>query len=69
MLKITTKTLINGDDIAKKSDDELFEAIAQAEAEIAKLNATQCKPKALVAKIEELKAGIAALAAHMDAKV
>lgn len=69
MLKITTKTLINGDDIAKKSDDELFEAVAQAEAEIAKLNAIQSKPKALVAKIEELKAGIAALVSHMDAKV
>ena len=69
MLNITTKTLINGDDIAKKSDDELFEAIAQAEAEIAKLNAIQSKPKALVAKVDELKAGIAALVSHMDAKV
>ena len=69
MLKITTKTLINGDDIAKKTDDELFDAIAQAEAEIAKCEAISAKPKALTAKIEELRAGIAALVAHMDAKV
>lgn len=69
MLNITTKTLINGVDIADKTNDQLFDAIAQAEAEIAKLNAIQSKPKALVVKIEELKAGIAALVSHMDAKV
>mgnify|MGYP000107799287 CR=1 FL=1 len=39
MLKITTKTLINGDDIAKKTDDELFDAIAQAEALVAHMDA------------------------------
>lgn len=68
MLKITTKTLINNVDIADKTNDQLFDAIAQAEAEITKLNAIKSKPKALVAKIDELSAGIAALVAHMDSK-
>ena len=54
---------------ATATDDELFDAIAQAEAEIAKCEAISAKPKALTAKIEELRAGIAALVAHMDAKV
>ncbi len=69
MLTITTKTLINGEDIAKKTNDELFEAIAQAEIEIARLQAIKAKPKALLAKIADLQLGIAALVAHMDAKV
>lgn len=68
MLQITTKTLINGEDIAKKSDGDLFDAIAQAEAEIVKLEAIKTKPKALLAKIDELHAGIAALVTHMDAR-
>lgn len=69
MLKITTKTLLNGKDIAEMTDEQLFDAIASAEAEIEKCQAINAKPKALQAKIEELRGGINALVAHMDAKV
>jgi len=69
MMKITTKTLLNGKDIAELTNEQLFESIAQAEAEIAKLEAIKTKPNALLAKIGELHEGINALVAHMDAKV
>lgn len=68
MLKITTKTLLNGKDIAEMSDEQLYDAISAAEAEIKKCEAIEHKPKKLVAKIAELNDGIAALVAHMDAQ-
>lgn len=68
MMKITTKTLLNGKDIAELTNEYLFEAIASAEAEIEKCQAIKTKPKALQAKIVELQEGIVALVGHMDAR-
>lgn len=68
MMKITTKTLLNGKDIAELTNEQLFEAIASAEAEIEKCQAIKTKPKALQAKIVELQEGIVTLVDHMDAK-
>lgn len=67
-IAITTKTLVNGQDIAGLSDSQVYDMIAQQEAEIAKLSAIVNKPQRLVAEIDKRQAGISALVAHLDSK-
>lgn len=67
-IKIESKTFFNGQDIANFTDDQLFGHISQAENEIKKLEAIETKPKKLEKKIADLKEGINALAAAIDAR-
>lgn len=66
MLKIETKTYVDGREIAKLTADDLVTIIAQAEAEIEKLNKLKNQPKKVKDKIAELEAGLAALIEHAD---
>lgn len=68
IIEITTKTLINGIDIATMGDSAIYSTIANQEAEIKKLEAIENKPKRLVAEIEKRKAGIKALVDFLDSK-
>jgi len=67
-IEVTTKTLVNGQDVAGMSDSSIYELIAAQEAKIAELDAIKTKPKKLVAEIEKRQAGIAALVAYLDSK-
>lgn len=65
---ITTKTFVNGQDIAELADSSVYSLIAQQEADIKELEKIEAKPKKLVAEIDKRKAGIAALVAYLDSK-
>ena len=67
-ITVTTPTLVNGTDISKLSDSQVYEMIRQAENEIANLEAIKNKPARLKAEIEKLQAGIDALVAAMNAR-
>lgn len=67
-IEITTKTLINGQDIKGLTDSQIYSLIADQEAEIKKLEAIENKPKRLVNEIEKRKAGIKALVDYLDSK-
>lgn len=66
--KIETQILIDGIDAKNYTDDQLFEKIRAAEAEIARLEALKTKPKALSQRITELNTGIVQLVAYMDGR-
>jgi len=68
IIEVTTKTLINGIDIKEYSDAQVYQLIADQEAEIDRLSTIKAKPKKLVAEIEKRQAGIAALVAYLDSK-
>ena len=68
VIEVTTKTLVNGQDVAAMSDASIYDMIAAQEAEIERLSAIKTKPKKLMAEIEKRQAGIAALVAHLDSK-
>lgn len=68
IIEVTTKTLINGIDIATMADSVIYSTIANQEAEIEKLEKIKNKPKRLVAEIEKRQAGIKALVDHLDGK-
>jgi hypothetical protein len=62
------KQFINGQDIATLSKPQIYQAIANKEAELAKLSQIENKPKSLVKEIDQGKADIKALVAFLDAK-
>lgn len=71
--KLITKTFVSSadakmQDVTTLTDDEIFDLIAQAEAEIAKLEAIKTKPKKLQQRINDLQAGITEITAYLDAK-
>lgn len=68
IIEVTTKTLVNGQDVATMSDSSIYELIAAQEAKIAELDAIKTKPKKLVAEIEKRQAGIVALVTYLDSK-
>lgn len=61
-----TQHLLNGNDITKASDADIFKAIAKAEAEIAQLESIKTKPKRLINRINELKGDLEALVKFID---
>jgi len=65
---IETRTYVYGQLTSDVSDDEIFDAIADVEADIAKLEKISNQPEKLVAKIEGMKADIAALVKHVDGR-
>jgi len=68
-IDITTKTLVNGVDIATLSDAAVYDMIAAQEGVITYLEGIKTKPKMLLAEIEKRQAGIGALVAYLDSKV
>lgn len=68
IIDIKTKTFVNGIDVTTLTNAQVFDLIAEQENDIKKLEGIEAKPKLLVKEIEERKAGIAALVAHLDAK-
>ena len=68
IIDVKTKTFVNGIDVTTLTNAQVFDLIAEQEAAIKKLEGIEAKPKLLVKEIEERKAGIAALVAHLDAK-
>lgn len=67
-IKIRTQVLVNEEPIDNLSLDSLFFMVSEAETEILKFEKIVNKPKALVARIEAIQAGIAALVEAIDAK-
>jgi len=67
-IEITTKTLVNGTNVADLSDAAIYDLIAKQEAEIERLEAIKAKPKKLVAEIAKRREGIQALVNHLDSK-
>lgn len=67
-IKITTKTLINGQDVADFTDSQIFDLIAQQEKTIEKLREIKAQPKKLVKELADRQAGIAALVAYLDSR-
>ena len=67
-ITITTTTFVNGTDISKMADGEVFDLIASEEAVIESLKKIKAQPKKLVAEIAKREAGIAALVAYLDSK-
>ncbi len=67
-ITITTTTFVNGTDISKMADGEVFNLIASEEAVIESLKKIKAQPKKLVAEIAKREAGIAALVAYLDSK-
>lgn len=65
---IETKTYIFGQLAANVSDDQIFDQVANIEAQIEHLSKTQNKSNKLVAKIEALNADIKALNDFVDAR-
>lgn len=65
---ITTKTLVNGVDIATLADSGIYDLIAKQEAAVADLEKIDNKPKKLVNEIAKRKAGIQALVDYLDSK-
>lgn len=68
IIKIETKTYVNGTDVATLSDSEIYSLIAAQEAQVEELEKINTKPKKLVAEIEKRKAGIQALVDYLDSK-
>ena len=64
---VETKTFIFGRDVKLMKDEEIFGTIQRLENEITGLETIQNKPKKLTARIDELKANIAAIVAIVDA--
>ena len=67
-ITITTTTFVNGADISKMADSEVFGLIASEETVIEDLKKIKAQPKKLVAEIAKREAGIAALVAYLDSK-
>ncbi len=65
-ITITTKTFANGTDISTMADAEVFNLIAEQEAEIEGLKKIKAQPKKLIDEIAKREAGIAALVAYLD---
>lgn len=65
---ITTKTLVNGVDIATMADSDIYDLISKQEAAVADLEKIDNKPKKLVNEIDKRKAGIQALVDYLDSK-
>ena len=68
IIKIETKTYVNGVDVATMDDSEIYSLIAAQEAQVEELEKIKTKPKKLVAEIEKRKAGIQALVDYLDSK-
>jgi len=68
IITITTKTLVNGQDVANFSNAQLYDLIAQQEKKLAELDAIKNKPKALKKELADRQAGIDALVAHLDSR-
>lgn len=67
-IEITTKTFVNGADLANLADAQVYELISAEEARIKELNNIENKPKKLLAEIAKRQAGIKALVDHLDSK-
>lgn len=67
-IEITTKTFVNGADVANMNDSEIYALIASEELRIKELSAIQNKPKRLMAEIAKREAGIKALVDYLDSK-
>lgn len=68
IIKIETKTFVNGVDIATLDDASVYALIATQEAQIKELDKIETKPKKLTAEIEKRKAGVQALVDYLDSK-
>lgn len=67
-LKLTQQTLLNGEDAARLSDENLFARIKQAEDELERLGQIKNKPKSLTAKMEKMQGDIDALVQYIDSR-
>lgn len=68
IIKIETKTFVNGVDISTMDDASVYALIATQEAQIKELDKIETKPKKLTAEIEKRKAGVKALVDYLDSK-
>ena len=68
IITVKSQVLVDGAPISDYNDDSLFQKIQQAESQIKELGAIENRPKALDKRIEDLKTGVQALVAAMDAR-
>jgi hypothetical protein len=67
-IEVTTKTFVNGKDIATMSDSEIYDLIASEEVKIKELEKIENKPKRLQLEIERRGQGIVDLVKYLDSK-
>ena len=67
-IEISTKTFVNGQDIANMSDAAIYDLIASEEAKIKELQKIENKPKKLLAEVNRRSTGIVDLVAYLDSK-
>lgn len=67
-IEVTTKTFVNGKDIATMADSEIYDLIASEEVKIKELEKIENKPKRLQLEIERRGQGILDLVAYLDSK-
>lgn len=63
---IENKTFVKGEDAAKMSDEDIFTAIAEVEAEVKKLSEVKTQSKKLQDRIAKLQEQATALATYVD---
>jgi hypothetical protein len=63
-----TKFLVNGEDISKMQNSDIYTAISRQSDKIKNLEAIPTKPQMLVDEITAEKADLAALITHLDSK-
>lgn len=68
IIKIETKTFVNGVDISTMEDAAIYQLIATQEAEIEELDKIKNKPKKLKEEIAKRQEGITALVSYLDSK-
>ena len=65
-IELTSQTLLNGQELANYSNQELYRIISKEEGYIAELKAVKAKPKRLVKEIEQRQAKLEELVALLD---
>jgi hypothetical protein len=67
-ITITDKTLVNDNDVAEMSDDELIQCIRDAQLQVERLMAINVTSKRIEAKVANLRAGVERLVEILDSR-
>lgn len=67
-MQFTAQYNLNGQNVANMNDAQIYAAISDAEAEIARLKSIKAKPASLKAKIADIESNLVALVEHLDSR-
>ncbi len=68
MVTFTTKHYVNDTEISQLNDEQMIQAVRDAEAELKSLEAIETESKAIKTKIKDVKATIKDIVTHLDAR-